>query len=190
MAIGSGSNNNFMKLTENSCEENEIERATEHMSDSDLLQSRPWTKEGIEPPLSPRKCFALNLMLSQRFSSQFLQEEARGLSFDSVLTIAKYLHFLLSWSPPVPEENTSLPPLELVIEWLNVLLDSHFQQIRLAEDAKDIISSLEEKVAHMTKWQSESKALLGTLAEVSRQFEERQKNNNKMGDYCIEVVSF
>ncbi|KAK3796469.1 hypothetical protein RRG08_009246 [Elysia crispata] len=167
------------------CEEDKIDALN-----VDLAQSTPWKKEDVDSPLSIKKCYALNLMLSQKFSPQFLQEAARAMSFDCVLIMAKYLHFLLSWSPPVPEENPSLPPLEQVIDWLNALVDSHFQQLKLAEDAKDIISSLQDQVTLMTQWQSESKTLLGTLAEVSRQFEEQQRSNKKMGDYCIEVISF
>ncbi|RUS89707.1 hypothetical protein EGW08_002525 [Elysia chlorotica] len=172
------------------CKEDKIEGAVSDVSKSDLMQSTPWTKEDTDSPLSVNKCYALNVMLSQKFSPQFLQEAARAMSFDSALIIAKYLHFLLSWSPPVPEENPSLPPLEQVIDWLNAIVDSHFQQLKLAEDARDIIISLQEQITLMTQWQSESKALLGTLAEVSRQFEEQQRSNKKMGDYCIEVISF
>ncbi|GFR74325.1 nucleolar protein 11-like [Elysia marginata] len=172
------------------CEEDRIEKALSDVSETELAQSTPWRKEDIESPHSAKKCFALNMMLSQKFSPQFLQEAARGMSFDCVLIITKYLQFLLSWSPPVPEENPCLPPLEQVIDWLNALVDSHFQQLKLAEDARELIGSLQEKITVMTQWQSESKALLGTLAEVRRQFEEQQRSNQKMGDYCIEVISF
>ncbi|KAH9519825.1 hypothetical protein Btru_070993 [Bulinus truncatus] len=85
--------------------------------------------------------------------------------------------------------SSCLSSLEQIIDWLNVLVDSHFQQFRLADDAADAVNSLYEQVLVIACCQLESLSLQGSLAELNRLFEEKQKNL-KMGVYCILVISF
>uniref|UniRef100_A0A0B7A1V3 Nucleolar protein 11 C-terminal domain-containing protein n=1 Tax=Arion vulgaris TaxID=1028688 RepID=A0A0B7A1V3_9EUPU len=174
----------FLKL-----DADKLTLATEDLPQTDVIKGVPWVQEGVESPFSDRKCYVLNVMLCQRFSPQFLQEEARLMSFDCVLSLTKYLHFLLSWTPTVPDPDRCVPSLEQIVDWLNALLDGHFQQLKLAEDASSIIESLQKQVDLMTKGQMEFKTLQGTLCELNRQFEKQQRNT-KVGDYCIEVIVF
>ncbi|XP_005093880.1 nucleolar protein 11 isoform X2 [Aplysia californica] len=169
--------------------EKQIVLATKDLSNDAIQKNLSWTKNKSSSPFSNRRCYAINIMLKQRFSPQFLQEAARSLPFDCVLSLIKYLHTVLLWLPAVPNKNESAPSLEHIIDWLNALLDSHVQQLKLAEDATEVVQTLYEQVTLMTKWQLETKALLGALAELNRQVEEQQRNT-KMGNYCIEVISF
>ncbi|CAL1527393.1 unnamed protein product [Lymnaea stagnalis] len=170
-------------------DEKHIEKASKNVQYNDISKGVPWLGEDVDAPFTDKKCYALNVMLGQKFSPQFLQEEARSMSFDSVLILIKYLQFLLTWLPSVEEQSQCLPTLEQIIDWLDALVDGHFQQLKLAEDANSILESLHQQVTVMANWQLESKTLQGTLSELNRRFEEQQKNM-KMGDYCIEVISF
>ncbi|CAG5115655.1 unnamed protein product [Candidula unifasciata] len=168
-----------------------LEAATKHVPETEISTHVPWVKESMQSPFTDKRCYVLNVMLCQKFSPHFLQEEARLMPFDCVLSLAKYFHFLLSWVPTDPDCDSHVPSLEQIIDWLNALLDGHFQQLKLAEDSTAVIESLQEQVTLMTKWQIESKALQGTLLELNRLFEkQQQQRSTKMGDYCIEVISF
>ncbi|XP_059165875.1 nucleolar protein 11-like [Physella acuta] len=168
--------------------EQQIEEGTKDLQEADIEAGVPWAQHSVKSPFTNRKCFILNGMMSRKFSPQFLQEEVRAMSFDSVLILIQYLQFLLMWSS-VQEDDQPIPSLEQVIHWLNALIDSHFQQLKLAEDADEVIVSLHQQITHMAHWQQECKALQGMLAELNRKFEEQQKST-KIGDYCIEVISF
>ncbi|BFZ03103.1 hypothetical protein BsWGS_06142 [Bradybaena similaris] len=168
-----------------------LETATKHVSDSDISKSVPWVKNNMQAPFSDRRCYILNAMLSQRFSPEFLQEEAKLMPFDCVLGLAKYFNFLLTWMPVVPDSDILVPSLEQIIEWLTALIDGHFQQLKLADDAIPIVDALLEQVSVMTRWQTESLTLQGTLSELNRLFEkQQQQRNTKVGDYCIEIITF
>ncbi|KAI8794914.1 nucleolar protein 11 [Biomphalaria glabrata] len=166
-----------------------IDDATKEITSAEIKKRLSWSDENTEAPFSDRKCYVINLMLCQKFTPQFLQEEARSLSFDAVLTLTKYIQFLLCWLPVLEKPNRFVPSYEQIIDWLNVFVDSHFQQLKLSEDAAAVVNSLYDQVVVMAKWQLDSRMLYGTLAELNRQFEEKQRNV-KMGDYCIEVISF
>jgi len=174
----------FMKASEK-----QIVSATQEVSNDAVKESLSWSKNNVSTTLSDRRCYVLNAILKQRFSVQYLQEAARFLSFDNVLALIKYLHSLLIWIPALTENKTSYPSLDQIIDWLSALLDSHVQQLRLAEDAVDVILPLYDQVTAMTKWQLETRSLLGALAELNRQAKEKQRNT-KVGNYCIEVITF
>jgi len=169
--------------------EKQVVSATQEVSSDAVRDGLAWAKDNSSTAFTDRRCFIVNKLLKQRFSVQFLQEAARSLPFDCVLSLIQHLHSLLALTPAVPEPQDSLPTLDQIIDWLSALLDSHVQQLKLADDAGDVVQALHAQVNLMTQWQLEAKSLLGALAELKRQAEEQQRST-KVGNYCIEVISF
>merc|ERR550534_1072456 len=98
--------------------EKQIVSCTKNISSDDIKKNiLPLTQNDIQTSLSDRRCYALNTILKQKCSFQFLQESARSLSFECVLTLLQYLHALLKSVPTMEVENASYPSLEQVIDW-------------------------------------------------------------------------
>ncbi|XP_033095285.1 nucleolar protein 11-like [Anneissia japonica] len=135
-------------------------------------------------PFSQDLAEAVNNVLNCTFNDVFMLEHLKILNLEDVLVLVQYLYFLISIF-----DHSDEVKVEMVIDWLCLLLDSHYSALVISNKAKTLLVKLHIAVEKQVQFSRQLQSLQGLLYPVlnSTSFTgQNSKHNN--GLYSIEVV--
>ncbi|XP_062304337.1 nucleolar protein 11-like [Osmerus eperlanus] len=154
-------------------------------------QTRPEEgKDGQPPressPVGLHKAVLLNEVLQTAYSDGFLLPHLKDLSSQEVVLFLQYLQFLyMKYSQDLYTQTPGLrsPTMSQIMDWVCLLLDSHFTVLVMAPECKGLLIDLQKFVKNQVRLFSELGKMEGSLEEL-----QKMKQSKDVGQYAIEVI--
>ncbi|KAM9792849.1 nucleolar protein 11-like [Neosynchiropus ocellatus] len=137
-------------------------------------------------PVGIHKAALLNEILLTAYSDSFLLPHLKDLSSQHVILFLQYLQFLyLKYSQDAVPRDLGFrsPTLPQIMDWVCLLLDSHFTVLVMSPEVKDLLIRLQSYVQSQVKLYSELGKIESSLKEL-----DKMKPNKDAGLYSIEII--
>jgi len=159
-------------------------------SDIQDFLDKKQTKNLIFDGDSPKRFF-LYLITSAPRNDIFLQGSLKALKAEEVLTLLQFLTEMLQRYSLHHEVNlkavinTRIPTYAQVLDWVSVVLDSHFTQLVLAKESHAMLKELQTLIAHEVDICDKIESLPGRISHLLNKFNPPAK---KPSSYSIEIL--
>ncbi|XP_071964962.1 nucleolar protein 11-like [Antedon mediterranea] len=138
----------------------------------------------IANPLNEDLAQLINTILKCQCNDVFLAESLKHLDIGEVLVLVEYLYYLLS-----TVENKEEVKVECVIDWICLLLDSHYTSLVISNKAKTLLLQLHTVVETQVQYFRQLNSLQGLLHTMLKSNKETYANSRKSNQlYSIETI--
>ncbi|XP_006635539.2 nucleolar protein 11-like [Lepisosteus oculatus] len=137
-------------------------------------------------PVGLKKAALLNEILQTAHSENFLLPHLKDLAAHQVLLFLRYLQFLyLKCSRDLDSQlpGVRAPTVSQIMDWVCLLLDSHFTVLVMVPEAKGLLNSLHKFVQSQVQFFSELGKIHSSLQEINK-----IKQSEETALYSIEVI--
>uniref|UniRef100_A0A3B3ZD70 Nucleolar protein 11 n=1 Tax=Periophthalmus magnuspinnatus TaxID=409849 RepID=A0A3B3ZD70_9GOBI len=172
--------------SQNGCSYTSVKNDSLEIMDGAVPKENTQTPLEETCPVSLNKAVLLNEILQASYSENCLLPHLKDLSSQHALVFLQYLQFLyLKYSQDAFPQRKELrsPTLNQVMDWVCMVLDTHFTVLVMTPEAKGLLFKLHTFVKSQVKLFSELGKIGSSLQEINK-----MKAKKEIGQYSIEII--